>query len=298
MPIRFRVVLVLTLVLSLVLAIPVFAGGWAVITVDDLPMDVVAGRPITVGFTVLQHGETPMNDLEPTITISLKKGQEIVVDAKPDGKSGHYTATLTFPNDGEWDWSIQAFTMDQMMPPLIVAAPDVAAAGEPVVKSERITKPVSTLDIVRLSALGIGLVGMVFAFRRKSRFAVALTVFCLLVGVASFVASASVPKVEAQGKSSNEIVAKPSSITQVELGGELFVAKGCVTCHVNNKVTNASEYWTIDMGAPNLSNFSASPEVLQIRLKNPVEAKSDTKMPNLGLKEAEIEALIAFINSK
>jgi cytochrome c2 len=51
------------------------------------------------------------------------------------------------------------------------------------------------------------------------------------------------------------------------------------------------------MGAPNLSNFSASPEILFIRLKDPAAAKSDTKMPDLGLKEAEIEALIAFINS-
>jgi hypothetical protein len=36
---------------------------------------------------------------------------------------------------------------------------------------------------------------------------------------------------------------------------------------------------------------------LFIRLKDPAAAKSDTKMPDLDLKEAEIEALIAFINS-
>ena len=51
------------------------------------------------------------------------------------------------------------------------------------------------------------------------------------------------------------------------------------------------------MGAPNLSIFTASPEVLRIRLKNPRDAKSDTQMPDLGLSGAEIEALIAFINS-
>jgi len=42
----------------------------------------------------------------------------------------------------------------------------------------------------------------------------------------------------------------------------------------------------------------ASPEILRIRLKNPQEAKSNTQMPNLGLSDVEIEALIAFINSK
>ena len=52
------------------------------------------------------------------------------------------------------------------------------------------------------------------------------------------------------------------------------------------------------MGAPNLSKFSASPEALRLRLKDPASVKSDTNMPNLDLAEDEIEALIAFINSK
>jgi cytochrome c1 len=52
------------------------------------------------------------------------------------------------------------------------------------------------------------------------------------------------------------------------------------------------------MGAPNLSNFSANPEIIFMRLKDPASVKSDTNMPNLELKESEIEALVAFINSK
>ncbi len=36
----------------------------------------------------------------------------------------------------------------------------------------------------------------------------------------------------------------------------------------------------------------------ELRLKDPKLVKSDTQMPNLHLSEAEIEALIAFINSK
>jgi cytochrome c2 len=108
---------------------------------------------------------------------------------------------------------------------------------------------------------------------------------------------AAVPAVEAQSSfssnPSNEV-----SMSQAELGGQLFIAKGCITCHRNTKAPNSSEYWSIDMGAPDLSKFSASPEILFIRLKDPTAAKSDTKMPNLGLKKEEIEALIAFINSK
>jgi hypothetical protein len=78
----------------------------------------------------------------------------------------------------------------------------------------------------------------------------------------------------------------------------LFIPKGCITCHQNARVTHASEYSTIESGAPNLTIFSAGPEALRLRLKDPSSVKSDTQMPNLGLADYEIEALIAFINSK
>lgn len=306
---RFRSSLVLALALALVLAIPVFAGGWAVITLDELPAGAIAGEPLTIGFTVLQHGRTPMTGLDPTITATLLKDEQFVVVAESEGKPGHYMATLTFPKEGNWEWSVQAFTMDQPMPVLYVAAvkcrgaysccfyqPNCSVAKTETAPAE--TASISPLLIVRVLALAIGSVGLVAAFRRQSRLAVALTVLCLLVGLASFITGSSTPvNVEAQSKSSSELLGD-TSISQVELGRQLFIAKGCITCHVNSKVTRASEYWVIEMGAPNLTNFSASPEALRLRLKNPSSVKSDTKMPNLDLSDDEIEALIAFINSK
>ncbi len=303
---RFRIALGLTLLLAFVFAVPVFAGGWAVITLDELPTGVVAGEPLTIGFTVLQHGKTPMTDLHPTITTNLYKEKEIVVNAEPEGKSGHYTATLTFPKEGKWRWSIQAFTMDQAMPVISVGAPVVVSASQPAMKTELETASISPLLIVRVLALAIGLVGLVVAFRRKSRWAMALTAFCLLVGLASFITGTSQTLalsrvegsgVEAQSKSSSEALSD-IAISQIELGRQLFIAKGCITCHVNSKAARASEYWTIETGAPNLSKFSAHPDVLRMRLNDPSSVKSDTKMPKLELSDAEIEALIAFINSK
>ena len=181
------------------------------------------------------------------------------------------------------------------MPVLSVATPIAAPVSQqPVVE----TAPISTVLIVRILALVIGLAGLVIAYQRKSRWAVGLTVICLLVGLGSFVTGSDVPEsVEAQSKSSAEVASAPS-ISQVELGRQLFLAKGCITCHYNSKAASESEYWTIDMGAPNLSKFSASPEALRLRLKDPASVKSDTQMPNLNLAEDEIEALIAFINSK
>jgi len=292
---RFRISISLALFLSLVFTFPVFAGGWAVITLDELPSNIVAGEPLTIGFTVLQHGKTPMTDLEPTVTAGSSLDEKLVVRAEPEGKPGHYVATLTFPKEGKWEWSIQAFTMDQPMPVLTVAAPGAATASQPVN-----TKPASTiispLLILRTLVLGIGLIGLVVVFRRRSRVAVALTALCLLVGFALFIAGADTASgLEAQSKSSQGL--SESSAAQVEIGRQLFIAKGCITCHINSKAASGSEYSTVPVGT-NLSNFSASPEVLFVRLKDPSAAKSDTQMPNLDLTKVEIEALIAFINSK
>ena len=293
---RFRMSIGFALLLSLVFSIPVFAGGWAVITLDELPTGVVAGEPFTIGFTVLQHGRTPMIDLEPTVTAGLSSDEKLVVYAEPEGKPGHYMATLTFPTEGEWEWSIQAFSMDQPMPLLTVSAPGAVSASQPV-KTEPARTSISPLLILRTLALGIGLIGLVAAFRRRSRLAAALTAFCLVAGFALFIAGAGPASgLEAQSKSSEGLT--EASPAQVELGRQLFIAKGCVTCHTNTKIPrDMIGSITLDMGS-NLSNFSASPEVLRLRLKDPSSVKSDTKMPNLNLSDAEIEALIAFINSK
>jgi mono/diheme cytochrome c family protein len=296
---RIRIALGLALVLSLLLAVPAFAGGWAVITLDELSTEVVAGEPMTIGFTVLQHGKTPLDGLDPTITANLYKEQEIVVHAEPDGKPGHYVATIIFPKEGEWTWSIQAFTMDQPMPSLQVAALHAKAESKPVVQSEPVPAPApSLLTVVRLSALGVGVAGLALVFRRRTRLAAGLVVVSLLVGLGSFAAAPAVPEVEAQGQSSPKKEAgKETSISQVELGEQLFVAKGCITCHANSKVSNSFGYMKVNAG-PDLTKFSASPEALRLRLKDPASVKSDTQMPNLSLSETEIEALIAFINSK
>lgn len=295
---KLRIAIGLVLVSALVFAIPVFAGGWAVITLDELPTEIVAGEPVTIGFMVLQHGKTPLDGLAPTITANLHKEQEIVVHAEPDGEPGHYVATMTFPVEGEWTWSIQAFTMDQPMPSLQVAAVVAKTEGQPPVQSEPVFSPaISLMTIVRLSALGVGVAGLVLVFRRRTRLALGLVVVSLLVGVGSFAAAPAVPEVEAQSPSSSKDVNKEMSISQEELGEQLFVSKGCITCHSNSKIPNSFGYMKVNAG-PDLTKFSASPEALRLRLKDPASVKSDTQMPNLNLSEAEIEALIAFINSE
>jgi hypothetical protein len=212
---RSHISIGLTLLLVLVFTFPVFAGGWAVITLDELPSNVVAGEPVTIGFMVLQHGRTPMAGLYPTITAQLSPAETMSISAESDGKTGHYVATLTFPKEGNWEWSIQAFTMHQPMPILSVAAAGPVQANQTFVKTEPASVFLSPLLIVRTLAVGIGLVGLVMAYRRRNRLSVALTVLCLLLGVASFIpAASSMLRVEAQNESSFN----DPSISQVELG--------------------------------------------------------------------------------
>ena len=73
-------------------------------------------------------------------------------------------------------------------------------------------------------------------------------------------------------------------------GERLFVAKGCVTCHVD-----------IDVG-PKLSGRRFDSQYLAQFLADPRPTANlkpnQSPMPNLGLRAAEISSLVAFLNSE
>ena len=63
---------VLTLA-TLAVAAPAGAGGWAVTTLDPLAAAPVAGQPFDVGFTILQHGRTPVTMPEAAIVAPTRQ---------------------------------------------------------------------------------------------------------------------------------------------------------------------------------------------------------------------------------
>jgi hypothetical protein len=69
-----------------------------------------AGTPWNVTVTVLQHGQTPLAGVQPTITI--RKGtRALVFRARPTGEIGAYRARVVFPKAGMWRYSVyDAFT--------------------------------------------------------------------------------------------------------------------------------------------------------------------------------------------
>jgi cytochrome c1 len=269
----------------LLIAVPALAGGWAVITLDELPGEVIAGQPLEIGFTVRQHGVTPMEGLTPSVH-ARQSNIEVNEQAKPQGETGHYVATMTFPQAGDWDWSVEAFTMNQPMPALSVAEAPASNQHRSQTQS-RVNLP--------LVAGGLGLAGLVaglfVALRQKVRWAIALILAGLVLGTGSIVSAAGQPVAEPEAKAQSD----GPSFSQVDVGRRLFIAKGCMVCHSHNE-TNKIREIGVDMG-PDLTNFTASPEYLRTWLKDPRAVKPSTEMPNLRLSDSEIEALIAFINA-
>jgi len=66
-------------------------GGWAVVTVKDVPEYFVAGQRYTLQFQVRQHGRNLMNNVEPRVVVGTA---EIRATRVGDGT---YTATFTAP---------------------------------------------------------------------------------------------------------------------------------------------------------------------------------------------------------
>lgn len=284
---RIRLAVGLALLLALVWAVPVLAGGWAVITLDKLPSEVMAGEPVSIGFTVRQHGRTLMSGLTPTVTARLPgSSKAVVVDSIAEGEVGHYTAQLTIPEPGAWDWSIQAFTMDQPMPPLTV----IATTGRKDAQSPTSTAATSWMVLGVLGFAGT-LAGAIMAFRHKLQLAVPLFAIGIALCVLGFV-SVNNTSPRAQALSST------NKLSQVEVGKQLFVAKGCTTCHAHADIRRSTDTIYVDVG-PNLTSYAKSkPEYLQMWLKDPTSIKPNTEMPNLNLSGVEIDALVAFLTSK
>jgi len=275
-----RLALILMPVIALVLAAPIFAGGWAVVTLDTLPSHAVAGEPLTVSFVVRQHGNQPMDELKPKITLrKVDEPKWITVDAAPQEKTGHYSATLTFPSAGVWRWEIDAFgAWPQAMPELTVLGSESADPANE-------ARPMWPLAIGVAGVLGV-FGGVAALIRTRAAWAAALALMAALIGTVGF-ASARGPSITA---------AVPPAYTQVQQGQRLFIAKGCVVCHNHEAAAEARQNFDGFEVGPNLTHFSASPDYVAKWLDDPNAVKPGTQMPALELEDEEIGALVAFIN--
>ena len=95
-------------------------GGWAVVTVKDLPEYFVAGQEYTIEFQVRQHGRTLLSGLRPQLVMN-----EVTIPAVPRSSEGTYAVTFTAPAPGQISLTIRSGfgnTELHLYPETIVAA--------------------------------------------------------------------------------------------------------------------------------------------------------------------------------
>lgn len=104
-------VAVATIVLLLAFGAPAAAGGWAVTTLDQLPPEIHSGQQYALGYTIRQHGVTPIDVTKmggtTEIQITAPDGAKTLrYPGVPEGPTGHYVARVSFPSDGTWTWTV------------------------------------------------------------------------------------------------------------------------------------------------------------------------------------------------
>ena len=105
-------------------------GGWASISIEDLPDHFIVGKATQLSFVVKQHGVTPLDDLSPTIEARAADGSGNVQATATRGRAkGQYLATFTIPRAGDWRVRVKSGfgPSDITLPPMpAVAANSVA----------------------------------------------------------------------------------------------------------------------------------------------------------------------------
>lgn len=87
--------------------------------------------------------------------------------------------------------------------------------------------------------------------------------------------------------------AETTTISQVDLGQALFLAKGCATCHTHGALGDLGGKAAV---GPNLTHYQPDPDFINRWLRDPAAVRPETQMPDLALSDEEIEVLIAFLN--
>jgi len=90
----------------------------------------------------------------------------------------------------------------------------------------------------------------------------------------------------------------PQANERVVSGEQLFIDKGCFACHEYNTLTCPELEGLSERGTFLDGKEKVSAENLARWLRNPGAMKPGTTMPNLNLKEEEINKLVEYLLSK
>ena len=153
----------------LILAAPAaMAGGWAITSMDELPGEFRAGETYQLGYTILQHGKTPVDGAKTEITAhNAATGENLRFVGEADGKPGHYVAEVTFSEGGSWTWSVTQgdFAVHEMGELTVSAAPVLAVAA-----TATASLPIWGMVLAAATAIALGVFAtqLVAVLRRRS----------------------------------------------------------------------------------------------------------------------------------
>ncbi len=98
--------LVLAAAVSLTTGAAAF-GGWALVSVEDIPEYLNATKPYELAFTVKQHAVTPLATVRPRVV--MKDGAtETSFDTRAVGAPGRYVASIVAPKAGHYSVRIMS----------------------------------------------------------------------------------------------------------------------------------------------------------------------------------------------
>lgn len=293
--------LILALNLLLLTTPATRAGGWASVSLDELPVEPYAGETIQLGFTIRQHGVKPVNGVwgsepfRPRLNAQNQEtGETIQFEARQKGPVGHFVVDVTFPNAGAWSWGVSIEplgTFPEKFEPLNVLPPRVAAAKATLNVFAGLPETVFWSATSVLVLIGGGLV---LAIRRShlkrsvgmtiGAVGLATSVVVILVWPALISGTSNIPQTAA--------MADTSPAPNALYGRALFIAKGCSACHIHTAVSQSVPGPLI---GPRLTNYQSDPDFVRQWLRDPQVIRPDTQMPNLELSDLEIESLLAFL---
>ena len=115
-----------------------YAGGWAIITLNEFPDYAVAGKTLNLSFFVRQHGVTLLPDLRPTVHATAAGGLVAKASAVPAGSQGQYNAALTLPEPGDWTITVTSgFNTSETTLPVLKVIPSGSPVPTPFVAATR-----------------------------------------------------------------------------------------------------------------------------------------------------------------
>lgn len=183
--------LALAVALLAALAPTAMAGGWAVTTLDAVPAGVRAAQSLSIGFTIRQHGVTPVRAEAYGGQVAIRiradmAGPPVTFPARADGAVGHYLAEVRFPSAGLWTWEVEQgpFAPQPLgtvtvegpvaMPaatPAVAPAPAARAAGVDAVASRGWGASGTALPYAAVFGLGVAGLALVALARRPGHVA-------------------------------------------------------------------------------------------------------------------------------